>query len=312
MAILLHVRPDVSAWSREEFYSNAPPYSIALDGIVSGSTWRDHKRHYANFNHHEDCDRLATRATCEQIYFSILQGFFNAFKVGKEIQLNVWVNDCDEDVAMAVYCLRHRKMIGKEENGRLRRLVDTEGRMDCVGGCLHIRKDAPILEEMAWIFEPYRTARLKGRLKSRDPAMFRQVIEDVEERIHANIHGRGERNKLDLRYHKIHSGLGWDMIVEEGGQARLGFVGDGGTAFVSVHKRPNGEVFDYSLGRIGPDIPFDLFELFSLLNSTEGLEGDSDRWGGSDLIGGSPRLRGSLIKPDELARLIDEFIKQQK
>jgi hypothetical protein len=311
MAILLHVRPDVSAWSREEFYDNAPPYSIALDGIVSGSTWRDHKRHYANFDHHEGCDRLGTRATCEQIYFAILQGFFNAFKVGKEIVLNVFVNDCDEDVCMAVYCLRHRKMIGKEENGRLRRLVDTEGRMDCVGGCLNIRKDAPILEEMAWIFDPYRSARLAGRLKSRDPQVYRETIEAVEFRIHENIHGRGQRKALELKYEKIHCGEGWDMIVEEGGQARLGFVSDGGAAFVSVHKRPDGKVFDYSIGRIGPDIPFHLFELYNLLNQVEGRTESSDRWGGSDLIGGSPRIAGSQIQPEDLAKLIDEYIRQQ-
>ena len=36
------------------------------------------------------------------------------------------------------------------------------------------------------------------------------------------------------------------------------------------------------------------------------LESDNGLWGGSDIIGGSPRVKGSSISPDELKKIVEE------
>lgn len=52
------------------------PFSIALDGYVNVGPRFDHEGPRVNFNHHEEVDRLATRATCGQVLMAIRQGLF--------------------------------------------------------------------------------------------------------------------------------------------------------------------------------------------------------------------------------------------
>ena len=56
---------------------------------------------------------------------------------------------------------------------------------------------------------------------------------------------------------------------------------------------------------------FRYFWLF--LNKFENIKSDdTDKWGGSQTIGGSPRIRGSKIRPEELFELIKNYIKNSK
>ena len=61
--IILHAEPGV-VMSWEEFRKKKPACSIALDGCVAGQTKYSPAGPFANFNHHEAVDRLATRSTC--------------------------------------------------------------------------------------------------------------------------------------------------------------------------------------------------------------------------------------------------------
>jgi hypothetical protein len=310
MSINLIIRPDVPSWTKEEFIGQTPSHSIALDGIVRGPSWWNMKSKHANFNHHEDCHRQSTRATCEQVYLAILQGFFQSFRNGSGIQLNIYVNDCDEDVATAVFLLRHRKLIGKEENGRLRRLVETEGKIDATGGCYRLSTRAKIWGEIAWVYEPYRRFRLRGELFQRDPQAYRKVIDQVGERIMANINGRGERIELTkelLAYDRIGGGTGWQMIVEKGEYGRLGALNDGIEAFVSVRERGDG-TWAYTYGKISEWIPFDILGLLDHLNQIDNLTDNPDRHGGADTVGGSPRIAGSRRPPEEMQQIINQFL----
>ncbi len=309
MPINLKIRPDVASWSREEFVRETPPYSIALDGIVRGPSWWNMKDKRANFNHHEDCHRQSTRATCEQVYLAILQGFYKSFQNGDIIELNIYVNDCDEDVCTSVFLLRNRQMIGKGESSRLRRLVETEGKIDATGGCYRLSVKAQIWAEFAWIFAPYRRFRLSGGLFQRDPIAYKQVIDQVGERIMANIQGRGESIPLTkdlLCYQRIGGGPNWSMIIEKGEYGRQGAINDGIEAFVSVRERQDGS-YSYTYGKISEWIPFDVTGLMEHLNQIDGLTGHSDCHGGSDTVGGSPRISGCKHSPSEMEKIINEY-----
>lgn len=311
MPIVLAVRPDVPFWTPAEFSVNTPRFSIALDGIVAGGSWYDPTTRHANFNHHDCFTRLAVRATCEQVYMAIVQGFFAAFNNGKVVELNIFVNDCDEDVSFSVFLLRNRKVVGKEANGRLRRLVETEGKIDATGGTYRLTSTARIWSELAWIVEPYRRFRMSGEIFGKDPLAYEAVIDEIGERINANVLGKGGFLELTsgmLSYQKIGGGPGWTMLVETGEYGRRGAIDDGIEAFLAVQQRPDGR-YAYTIGRISEWIPFDVTGLLNYLNQVEGLTNSVDRWGGSDTIGGSPRIAGSKLSPPEVERAINEFLR---
>lgn len=83
---------------------------------------------------------------------------------------------------------------------------------------------------------------------------------------------------------------------------------DGIRAFVSVKARKEGG-FNYVLGRMSQYVPFNLAKTYEALNVAEGCglfltTNGGDRWGGSDTIGGSPRVNGSKLTPEQIAEVI--------
>jgi hypothetical protein len=309
--IQLIVEPKTPPIPWEEFVKKAPSRSIALDGYISGGPRYDDEHKILNLNHHEDVDRLATRATCGQVLMAIRQGLFQVFRHDEGPVATVYVNDCDEDVATAWYLLKHHAVCEQAMNPLLNRLVMMEDALDATAGAYPFPADLPVLRELAWVFEPYRRFRLSGGLDRKDAGAYRCVIEDVESRIARHVTGGGGEQALDTRYERLGGGHGWAMVRESGAQARTGMFSDGIRAYVSVRERPDG-TFTYVVGRMSQFIPFNLRRIFERCNvaedsfhNEENKRLPGDLWGGGDTIGGSPRVEGSRINPDNLAHLIE-------
>lgn len=303
--IQLHVEPKTPAMSWEQFCATKPAFSIALDGYVYGGPKFMKTGPYANFNHHEDVDRLSTRATCAQVLMAIRQGFFDTFRNGFKDTIHVYVNDCDQDVCMAVFLLRHGVVSGTVVNPILNRLVFLEDMLDTTAGAYPFPVEMEVLQELAWTFKPYTDFRLSGGLGRRNASEFEAIIELVEKRLEKTINGRGERVELETDYDVIGGGSGWSMVEEKGAQARTAMFGKGIRAFVSVQKRSDGR-FQYSIGRMSTFVPFDIPGILAALNEAEGC--GEDRWGGADTIGGSPRVAGSRLTPKEVETIINQYL----
>lgn len=301
--INLIIDPTKSGVSWDSFKDTK--YAIALDGYVYGRPQFNSKAPSANFNHHEDVDRLSTRATCSQVLVAVRQKLLDSFRVNNEINLTVYVNDCDQDVCLSWFILKNSWMCENAVNPALNRLVHIEDMMDTCAGTYPFNKDMPILGEISWIFEPYTKFRLNGGLDRKNADDFRSVIEDVEARIKQHITGHGGNVKLDTRYEVLNHTPRWVMVREDGKDARSILADDGITAFVSVRQRPN-KAWTYSIGKISPFIRFDIMSILQELNKAEGAD---DKWGGSDTIGGSPRYAGSRLDPDRVIDIINGFIK---
>ena len=99
MSITLEMRPTDPPMGWDEFRAKTPKFSIALDGFVSTGPRFDGSGPWLNLNHHEDVDRLATRATCGQVLMALRQGLFTCFRDASGPRATVWVNDCDEDAS---------------------------------------------------------------------------------------------------------------------------------------------------------------------------------------------------------------------
>lgn len=312
MSIQLIVDPGTPPCSWEEFVRTKPPFSIGLDGYISAGPRYDLTGPWLNFNHHEDCDRLATRATCGQVLMAIKQGLFDCLKQGGLPYANVYVNDCDEDVCMSWFLLRHWSMVEKHAYLKLTRLVGITDTLDSTAGAFPYPKDLPVLQDMAWIYQPYRDFRLSGGLDKKDPEAFRTIIEAVEDRIILYITGQGEQVPLDTRYEVLHAEPTWSMVQEIGAQAKTGLHGDGIKAYVSVRERAHSPgTYTYTIGRLSPFIlSFDIPLMFEHLNAEEGLLNSPDRWGGGNTIGGSPRVAGSKLKPEQVLQVIRRVVEQ--
>jgi hypothetical protein len=303
---MIQLNVDLKTLTWGEFRRQAPQYSIALDGYVRGGPRFEAKTRRANFNHHEDVDRLATRSTCAQVLMAIRQGLFKCFRNDGGPIADVYVNDCDEDVCTAWTLLKHHHLAENAINPLVNRLVAMEDALDCTAGAYPFPKDLPVLRELAWVFEPYRNFRLSGQLDKKDPTAYRGIIVDVEHRILRHLTGNGDELPLDTRYERIGGGPGWAMVKEIGAQARTGMFSDGIQTFVSVRERTDGH-YVYVIGKMAPFLPLDLGMLCARLNKIESTV--YDLWGGGDTIIGSPRNRGSNIPMNEMTEVMNELLR---
>lgn len=306
--IQLFVEPTTPPKTWKQFLKDSPKFSIALDGYVCDSTRFDREKKMQNFNHHEFVDRLSTSSTCAQVLKAQRLKFSDAFRNEKgEIEMNIFVNDCDEDVCLSVFLLRHGFMAEHVINPNLNKLVHCEDALDSTSGAYPYPKDMPLMREMAWVFEPYRRARKLGLLGTKDAALFEGIIEDVGNRIMQYITGNGKSISMDTSYEVIGGGSGWKLVNEIGEYARTGMFSDGIVSFVSVKERKEG-IWDYVIGKHSPYVDFDVEKMFEILNQIE--DNQKDKWGGSNIIGGSPRVSGSKISPRQIEEVINQAIKK--
>jgi len=306
------MEPNRCPVSWEDFCKNSEPFSIALDGYVKGGPQFQKEGPRANFNHHEEVDRLATRATCGQVIMAIRQGFFKCFRNGSGPRVNVFANDCDEDVCLAWFLLKHGHMAEYAMNPLLNRMVGLCDMMDTTAGAYPLPFDLPILQELAWVFEPYRLFRLSGQLSKRDVASFTSVLTDVEGKIMRHITGSGQKISLDTSYETIMRGTdGWTMVKELGSYSRTGMLADNIQAYASVRNRHDGAK-DVTIGRMSLFIPFDIAKILDRLNIEEHLVDKDDQWGGGNTIGGSPRIAGTKLTNEKIFEVIEDEIKKYK
>ena len=303
--VTLCVRPEVAPFGWEEFCATHGPYTIGLDGYVASGSRFDPAGPRLNLDHHTGVDRLATRATCAQVLLAVCQGLFLCFRDAEGPRADAYVNDCDEDVCTSWFLLKYAHLIDYVVNPLLNRLVSIVDVLDTTAGAYPFPVNLPVLQELAWVFAPYRHFRLDGGLDRKEPGEYVRVVEEVEDRILRHITGKGHRLPLDTRYEKIGGGPGWVMIREIGPQARTGVFADGIPAYVSVRERPDGR-WSYIVGRMSPFVPFDVPAILRALAEAEA--GGRDAWGGGNMVGGSPRVEGSRLPPAEVERLVNDVL----
>jgi len=310
--INLHVEPNSDPVRKDDFISNTPPFSIALDGYVHGAPWFDETGPRANFNHHEDVDRLATAATCEQVLTAIRSGLFHTFRKDGMPKAEVYVNDCDQDVCTAFFLLTHAPMVESATNPLINALVSVEGKLDATAGAYPFNPDLEIMRKIAWIFQPYTEFRKSGDINRRRDNEFEQIIDNCGRRIHDYMLGKGKELPLDIRYEVLDQRAGYTVVREIGDNARIGMYASGIDAFLAVQELPDKKGWRYTVGRRSVYIPFPADKIFETLNSVDPSVNGENKWGGGNLIGGSPRVTGSSLKPEQVTELIDSVLKAKQ
>lgn len=302
--IKLFIEPG-QVYSWKDFCKEKPPFSIALDGVVAAQTKRkaDPEKPYANFDHHAKCDRLATRSTSEQVAIEINLGLFRTFRKDGIPTANLFANDVDEDVCLATWLLKNHERVQSHAEPVINRLVYCEDRLDATAGAYPFG-DTAFRRQMAWVFEPYQRARYEGRLANMSAVEMESIVEAVCARITAHTLNQGEELGLEGHYQRIGGGLDWVMVEESGPAARLAMYNDNIEAFIA-YLGPQGDNHRYVVGRKSVWVPWPLKRIFARLNEADKEITDTNRWDGSDTIGGSPRMTGSSLSPQEVETLLN-------
>jgi hypothetical protein len=312
----LHVRPDLPVVPWDQFISTYEPGSIALDGFVGdGPRMARTKRGvFINLNHHEGCDRLATRSTAAQALMLLRMGLFQSIPVEK---MHVWVSDCDQDVCLASWILMNGWLVENPVNPHINKLTHLGDVFDATGG-MYPYPMGPHMGHIAWVYEPYDRFRALGGLAQKDADAFRGVIEDVHARIRAYVCGMPGSVTIDTRYEILDKVGGVSVVHEQGPHARGAMISDGVSAYVSVRGprtgTPGCPVHDVTLGIQSLFIPYDLPGAYGSLQTAEvdarkamghPAMGVGDAWGGADTIGGSPRVSGTVLTPQTIAGIME-------
>jgi hypothetical protein len=292
-------------WNK--FVKTFLPFSVAMDGFVSGPPRFDFNGHRFNFNHHEGVPRLQMHATCGQIYLAIKRDWFYSFGKSGNSSGKGYLNHCDEDASFSYFLMKYCNTPGVVNSSALERLVHKVDDLDTMGLFCRFSPDDKELQQIIWIFSPYRKFKLNGEIGKREPEAFSKVIYQIEDNILAHLAGRGNSLPIDTRFEKTEGGPGWFFIKEIGPQARMGVCAAGIKVFVTVVERSDGNK-NYTF-ECTEDSGFNPKKIENYFNEIEGIkQTDSDRWGGSDCRKGSPRVMGSCLSPEELAKAINKHL----
>jgi hypothetical protein len=307
MVAVLYIDLKTPPLTWKKFVETYPPFSVAIDGFVSGPPQFDFKGCRFNFNHHEGVPRLQMHATCGQIYIATRTNWLDSFNDGEGFSGTVYGNHSDEDTSLSFFLLKYCHTPKIIESPILERLVNKVDLLDTTGFFCKISPDDKELEKIVWIFSPYRKFKLSGEMGKRQQDAFSRVVYEIGDNILAHLAGRGSSLPVDTRYEKTEGGPGWFFIKEIGAQARMGVYNDGIKAFVTVVERFDGNR-NYTF-ECAETSGFDVGKIEKHLNDIEGIkETDNDRWGGTTHRKGSPRVRGSRLSPQELADAINSVI----
>ena len=285
-------------------------HTIAVDGYCAGSPNFNEDRVILNINHHEGVNRQATRSSCDQALVLVKLGLFKSFcNPNGKPRATLYCNDCDPDVVLTTYILKHPQYADRP---KLKTLVRIEDLMDMSGGFFPVKRRWHLVRQLAWITESYDQARRDGGLLSLDGQGMLELVRSMHRRVTLVLFGKVKEIDINTKFEVMHDGGLWKMVREIGPHARIGMVEHGIEAFVALVGQRDGR-FRYSLGRVSQFIPFPMSDIFDALNQAEGIGPEEhDRWGGGNGIGGSPRNLLSALPPAEVCRIVGEVVRRHQ
>ena len=296
----------------EDFINSKPNFSIALDGYVKGPPRFSIQGPYANFNHHEGVARIATRSTCAQVYFYICLGLLDTFQKQGEPLANVYINDVDQDVCLSCWLLNNSdKLMGLRVDNFLFQLIMFEDILDASAGAYPVNPKRPIIRKQAWIYEPYTNARADGSIYHMSKNKMENILWSVCDRIDSAISGHSVEIDLDTSFETIGGGASWQLIFERGPYARTKLFSEGIKAYVALVESSGGS-YSYTIGKMSPFVNFPIDRIYKALNKAENLSSQENCWGGSPIIGGSPRKTGSQLSHGKVEKVINDCIKMKR
>ncbi len=286
---------------------------ILLDGAGQFGPAVDNSQFFYNLDHHQDCLRAFTLATCQQALIVVLKGL--------ELDSGDWTifaNEPDLDTVFAIWVLlnyRRVRQLDETQRDAILPLILLEGAIDANG------------------FEIAEHCGLPQKLLKAEKARL-----DKLHAIELEVKKAGLWGSMDLVEHTRTMLLEIDKLVYRAadfadytsveevyghvdiGMNRVAVVCRDGSGIYEVERRLKKSWGDrlgvialeraegqYTLRRTASMAGIDLEEAYAKLNLLDPRVNGrppGKRWGGSDEIGGSPRPDGTALTPHEITKIL--------
>jgi membrane protease YdiL (CAAX protease family) len=286
-----------------------PAGSIFLDGAAQGEPFLDPERAVYNLDHHEGCIRAFTLATCEQAMVLLR----------KRVDLRkrdwtLYANDADLDTVLAIWVLvNHLRLSGEESKTRaaIMPLLRLEGCIDALGLELQDLCALPpaamdlARQQMNSLLERERKAKADGSWERGDLAAFvASQLRAIDRMVYPAAELENVAEVEELARTEIAAGSVAVVCKAKLGiyelERQLRRVHGDRLGMIVLQK----DAKTYTLRQVDPTLPGSLDRVYARLNLLDsGSDGSlgSNRWGGSEEIGGSPRTRGTKLSPAAIA-----------
>ena len=281
-------------------FAELAPKSIALDGYCQGPAV-DVETERFSLDHHDQCVRLVTRATCQQVMDALLLGF-------DPTGYTAYINDVDGDTALAVWLLKNPTRVTEEF---VRRLVEVVGTVDSHGPAYPTIDPKLVDAYYQGVMKPVSDLQRAKLYATADlEALLATCLDNIEALVVGTLVWT-PRPEKERSYEVTHTGNGWVMARSNDFVFDLLYK-DGYTRAVAYQEMPDGS-FAFTVGKkselvtgfpVGPHS-----KAGSILNALNQRE---PGWGGSSTIGGAPRNPDgsrSKLSPDEVFEIVESVVR---
>lgn len=256
--------------------------TIYLDGVVRGPVIDTERASYS-FDHHGECVRLVTQATCQQVRTALELGLDSS-------GFRVVLNDLDADSSLALWLLRHPD---RSTDDRMAALVDEVAFIDAHGP---VREIPPLMKALEHSPEDTQDLDTLWEDQQTIDAWYR----DGDSALPASQESR------------FVSGVGLrrDGTVEQFGDiAGFGELYDRGFVAGLLCPEAPGGTIGYIVGKRSEFVDFDVPAFLREMNTRE------QGWGGASTIGGAPRQpdgRRSEVSVHEVAKVFNQVASRRQ
>lgn len=290
-----------------------PKRTIFLDGAYTEAPFFDNEALQYSLDHHAGCVRSFTLATCEQAVVMLLEGL-----PLDEGDWRIYVNDPDLDALLAAWVLLNHGALTASDNEFLRHampFIRVEGTIDAHGLDMDLLTALPQdvydahkrhIDGLRELENKYKAAGewqtidfhqySCNLLHELDRALF--LPEQLAQLVQINEVTRRplRRNKFAILCRSRDGIYQVERLLKQRYGKQLGVI---------VLDQGNGR---FTLRQIDPFLQRSLHDVYPQLNEREANNSASaepdNHWGGSDIIGGSPRKAGSNLQGEEILRIV--------
>lgn len=292
--------------------------TIYLDGAAKSEPFMDHERQVYNLDHHDGVERSFTLATCEQALVLVRKGLNLADK-----KWTIWANDPDLDTVLAIWILLNHMHLRKGDAPVYRAIVPlirVEGIIDGLGleyqdvaglpRALH--KD--VMSKIDFLREDERRIKSNGRWDEIDFSTYtRKLLNRIDEMFFRpedfkDFKGLEELARAELDQNNSVIVYRTDMGIYEM-EEYLNRVYGTRPAVLLLQKSDG----VYTIRKSDLFFPLEMERVYRFLNHEDPRvsgRNQENRWGGSQEIGGSPRMTGTGLRPSEIVRICKQAFKR--
>ena len=284
---------------------------VTLDGVLTGPSRTTPDRTSWNFDHHTDVCRNCTPSTAAQVLEAVTLGTVQA---GSDLhdRCVVAFNDVDPDVVFALWALENAEQIASAWGSERQRLDAIFAAQDLIDRSYGLQR-LPGTVDMAlrWIVEPWQIRTPMSQPTGCIPEMFHRLTEFVATGVYEPLTEMPSPELVSLTppvalLHEF--GICDRSILHQFDGLHEARV------FVARRYTKDGPTRQVSIGLLDFPATGHLDALWEELNRREpdpvdGLQA-GDRWGGSPVIGGSPRRNGTSLTDLQIIDTVHDHLEQ--